>query len=121
MRDSSTSVSPPRSSTPGNGAASPQVHTIGRLKFDLASRRVFCGPDEVHLTAQEWRLIRVLIQHRGTTVRRRELAERVWQRPLRPDSRAIELAIYKLRRKIEEHPARPSQLLTIYGKGYQLV
>lgn len=73
------------------------------------------------LTLMELDLLRYLIQNRGRPVSRKEILEKVWNLKEETDTRAIDNFIVRLRRYIEQDPAKPKHLLTVRGLGYQFV
>ena len=73
------------------------------------------------LTLMELDLLRYLIQNRGRPVSRKEILEKVWNLKEETDTRAIDNFIVRLRRYIEQNPAKPRHLLTVRGLGYQFV
>ena len=66
-------------------------------------------------------LLRYLIQNSGRPVTRKEILEKVWNLHEDTDTRAIDNFIVRLRRYIEEEPAKPKHLVTIRGLGYEFV
>lgn len=76
---------------------------------------------EVELTTREMGLLRALIDRDGKVVTRGELLEEVWG--LRPDTqtRVIDSFIVRLRRYIEENPAKPVHIVSVRGRGYRFV
>jgi DNA-binding response OmpR family regulator len=92
----------------------------GRLfSYDLRELRV---RDKVlPLTLMEANLLRYLIEHEGRPVSRKEMLEEVWGLHEDTDTRAIDNFIVRLRRYIEDDPARPRHLLTVRGLGYRFV
>ncbi len=103
---------------------SPQVKdtfTFGdkSVSFDLLELRV---RDQVfRLTLMEANLLRYLIQHEGKPVSRKSMLEDVWGLHESTDTRAIDNFVVRLRRYIEDDPARPRHLLTVRGVGYRFV
>jgi len=83
-------------------------------RFELTTPR-----GTVTLTAREMGLLRALVDREGEAVTRGELLEEVWG--LRPDTRTrvIDSFIVRLRRYIEEDPARPKHILSVRGHGYR--
>jgi DNA-binding response OmpR family regulator len=83
-------------------------------RFELTTPR-----GTVNLTAREMGLLRALVDREGEAVTRGELLEEVWG--LRPDTktRVIDSFIVRLRRYIEEDPARPRHILSVRGHGYR--
>ena len=109
---------------PVNHVAKPQptdMFTFGdkSIHFDLLELHV---QDKVFpLTLMEANLMRYLIQHEGRPVSRKAMLEEVWGLHEDTDTRAIDNFIVRLRRYIEDEPARPRHLLTVRGVGYRFV
>ncbi|MEW5986743.1 MAG: response regulator transcription factor [Chloroflexota bacterium] len=94
---------------------------LGDLTIDLASQRVWRGPQEIHLTATEFKLLVFLAQHPGRAFDRETLIERVWgYEEFVGDARTVDVHVRNLRQKIEADPARPRLLVTVRGTGYLL-
>ncbi len=66
-------------------------------------------------------LLRYLIRHEGKVVSRRAILEDVWELAEDTDTRAIDNFIVRLRKYIEDDPAKPEHLLTVRGVGYRFV
>ena len=77
--------------------------------------------ENVQLTVMELELLRYLIQNSGRPVSRKSILEDVWNLHEDTDTRAIDNFIVRLRRYIEDEPAKPKYLLTVRGLGYQFV
>jgi len=89
------------------------------VQFDLLELRV---RDQVFpLTLMEANLLRYLIEHEGRPVSRKAMLEEVWGLHEDTDTRAIDNFVVRLRRYIEDEPARPRHLLTVRGVGYRFV
>ncbi|MCX6598169.1 MAG: response regulator transcription factor [Acidobacteria bacterium] len=73
------------------------------------------------LTRMEADLLRYLADHDGQTVSRKTLLDEVWGVHEDTDTRAIDNFIVRLRRYLEDEPARPRHLLTVRGIGYRFV
>jgi two-component system, OmpR family, alkaline phosphatase synthesis response regulator PhoP len=89
------------------------------VSFDLLELRV--RGQALRLTLMEANLLRYLIQHEGRPVSRKEMLDAVWGLREDTDTRAIDNFIVRLRRYIEDDPARPRHLLTVRGVGYRFV
>jgi two-component system alkaline phosphatase synthesis response regulator PhoP len=89
------------------------------VHFDLLELRV--GGQVFPLTLMEANLLRYLIQHEGRPVSRKAMLEEVWGLHEDTDTRAIDNFIVRLRKYIEEDPARPRHVLTVRGVGYKFV
>ena len=92
---------------------------LGRLAVDLAKREVL-GPDDVHLTPLEFRVLESLARHPGTIVKQDALIREVWGPAQVGDTRSLRVCIRNLRTKLEPDPARPRYLITEAGLGYRL-
>ncbi len=97
----------------------PVIET-GRLRVDLARRRVTLDQTEVSLTPIEYDIIRLLAQNIGRVLTHRQLLQQVWGRTYGDDLHLLRVNISNLRRKIETDPARPQFILTEAGVGYRL-
>lgn len=75
----------------------------------------------IHLTVMEAELLRHLIRNAGKTVSRKSILEEVWGLHEDTDTRAIDNFVVRLRRYVEEDPAKPRHLVTVRGVGYRFV
>jgi DNA-binding response OmpR family regulator len=73
------------------------------------------------LTAKEIDILRLLIRHRGEVLKRDRMLNEVWGYDAYPNTRTVDSHIVKLRQKIEDDPANPKYILSIYGEGYKFV
>lgn len=96
------------------------VVVIGELRIDLASRLVFVGDREVHLTPIEYRLLAVLAKNAGKVVTHRHLLKEVWGPGRTAETQYLRVYMGQLRHKLEGQPARPRYLVTEPGVGYRL-
>ena len=93
----------------------------GDLRVDLQSRQVFAGGEEIRLTAIEYRLLEVLIQHAGQVVTHRQLLDTVWGPGHAEQTEYLRVYMAHLRRKLEADPSRPRFFRTETGVGYRLL
>jgi two-component system KDP operon response regulator KdpE len=77
------------------------------------------GPDTVHLTPTEWRLLEVLLRAPGQLIPATRLLEAVWGPGFERNSHYLRFHMARLRRKLEDDPPRPRYLLTEPGMGYR--
>jgi DNA-binding response OmpR family regulator len=89
--------------------------------IDFQNFRLDAGAQTFQLTVMEAELLRYLVQNRGTPVSRKAILENVWNLREDTDTRAIDNFIVRLRRYIEQEPAKPRHLITVRGVGYQFV
>ncbi len=92
----------------------------GRLAIDLSRQTVAKDGVELDLTQREFELIRFMSRPCGKVFSREELMRGVWQYEYYGDVRAVDVAIRRLREKIEDDPAAPAILMTKRGAGYYL-
>jgi DNA-binding response OmpR family regulator len=89
--------------------------------IDFANLELHTPEQTIRLTLMEADLLRYLIRHQGKVVSRKAILEDVWNLAEDTDTRAIDNFIVRLRKYIEEDPARPTHLLTVRGVGYRFV
>ena len=65
-------------------------------------------------------LLRYLIARRGQALERDQILRDLWGVASRRDTRTLDNHVARLRKKIEEDPARPRVLVTVHGTGYRL-
>jgi DNA-binding response OmpR family regulator len=91
---------------------------FGRLEVDLAAHEVSCEGRQVELTAREFELLRVLVEHPRQVFSRDQLFELVWGSF--GDRSAVAVYVARLRQKIEPEPSSPRYIVTVWGAGYRL-
>ncbi len=92
---------------------------LGPLAIDVGGRTVARGGRDVPLTRTEFDLLVELARRPGQVLTRDVLLDRVWGYDYLGDSRLVDVAIQRLRAKIEADPASPELLLTVRGAGYK--
>lgn len=93
------------------------VLKIADLEVDLASRRAVRAGQRLDLTAKEFTLLVTLLRRRGQVLSRSQLAELVWDMNFDSDTNVVEVAVRRLRAKIDDpYPAK--LLRTVRGMGY---
>jgi DNA-binding response OmpR family regulator len=100
--------------------ASPAPETIEAdgCRLDLGRCLARRDGQNLELTPREAGILRVLWLHRTRAVTRAELLERVWGSPGDLETRTVDMAIVKLRQKIERNPGSPAIVVTVKGVGY---
>ncbi|HET9784890.1 MAG TPA: response regulator transcription factor [Terriglobales bacterium] len=99
----------------------PEVYDFQGRHVDFTNLELRVGERTLPLTLMEANVLRFLIQHQGMAVSRKLLLEQVGGLSEDTDTRAIDNFVVRLRRYIEEVPARPRYLLTVRGVGYKFV
>jgi two-component system response regulator MtrA len=95
------------------------VITADGLEIDAAAFRVRRDGEDVALTATEFRLLLELARRPGQVFTRELLLERVWNYDYLGDSRLVDVAVQRLRAKVEDDPKNPRLIQTVRGVGYR--
>ena len=74
---------------------------------------------EIPLTRTEFDLLADLARHPGQVIARDMLLDRIWGYDYLGDSRLVDVAVGRLRAKVEADPAAPELILTVRGAGYK--
>ena len=91
----------------------------GDLEIDPEGFRARKGGQELELTATEFRLLLELARRPGQVFTRELLLERVWNYSYLGDSRLVDVAVQRLRAKVEDDPKKPKLIVTVRGVGYR--
>ena len=91
---------------------------VGGLTLDEGRHALYKDGKELELTQREYELIRCLIRNPGKVISREELMTQVWQYDYYGDLRAVDVAVRRLREKLEDNPAEPVYVITKRGAGY---
>ena len=75
----------------------------------------------VPMTAQEFKVLKFMVENRERVISRDELLNEVWGYQDYPSTRTVDNHILKLRQKLEHEPANPAHFLTVHGVGYRFV
>ena len=107
--------------SPAGGAGGGAAGTLrlGPLRIDLPGRTVERDGREIPLTRTEFDLLAELAERPGTVLTREVLLDRVWGYDYLGDSRLVDVAIGRLRAKVEADPSQPELILTVRGSGYK--
>ena len=97
------------------------IYSFNDVEIDCAHFKARRKGKELDLTSIEMEILKYLIAHRGEVVTRDDLLDKIWGYDSYPTTRTIDNHILKLRKKIEEDPAHPQYILSVYGGGYRFV
>ena len=95
--------------------------TLGPLAIDPAGRTVSRDGADIALTRTEFDLLAELAGHAGQVLTRDVLLDRIWGYDYLGDSRLVDVAIQRLRAKVEADPAAPTLIVTVRGAGYKAI
>jgi DNA-binding response OmpR family regulator len=101
--------------------ATPDVYSFSGKSIDFSLLELRTPGKVVRLTLMEAELLRHLVQNPGRAISRKEILEQVWRLREDTDTRAIDNFIVRLRRYMEDDPARPMHLQTVRGVGYRFL
>jgi len=104
-------------------AAKPHVRvSIGHCFLDLKSRTLCDARGrEIPITSMEFDLLKTLVEHPNQVLSRDQLLSMTRNREWEPFDRSIDIRITRLRRKLEDDPARPRVIKTVRGAGYMYI
>lgn len=95
-----------------------QVLKSGDIKLEVESRRVFVSETEVNLTAKEFDLLELFLNHSNKVYSRENLLNVVWGYDYPGDVRTVDVHVRRLREKVEPNPSEPAYIHTKWGVGY---
>ena len=104
--------------TDGSGHAA-EILTLGDLELHGPRREARLRGDLVRLTRKEFDLLFLLASHPERTFTRAELLDEVWDFAWDGDSATVTVHVRRVREKIEDDPAKPQHLVTVWGIGYR--
>lgn len=106
---------------PGAPAVEEQIINFGKVSVDLGVRTLTRDGEEIALTTGEFSLLKVLLQHPREPLSRDKLMELARGREYGVFDRAIDVQVSRLRKLVEDDPAKPRYLQTVWGFGYVFV
>jgi DNA-binding response OmpR family regulator len=106
-----------RRTAPSAGVSGRQRLRFGDLEVDLAAHEVAREGRRVDMTAREFDVLRVFVEHPRQVLSRDHLFELIWGSF--GDRSAVPVYIRRLREKIELDPAKPRYIVTVWGAGYR--
>jgi two-component system, OmpR family, phosphate regulon response regulator OmpR len=106
---------------PGAPAATGETFQFGAFTFNLSTRSLTRGGKAVPLTTGEFSVLKVLVQHPRQPLSRDKLMELARGREYEVFDRSIDVQISRLRKIVEDDPAHPKHIQTVWGFGYVFV
>ena len=103
----------------GQASAVPTRLQVADLEVDLLKRRASRGGQRIELTAKEFALLELLLRRQGEVLPKSLIASQVWDMNFDSDTNVIEVAIRRLRAKIDDG-FEPKLIHTVRGMGYRL-
>jgi len=93
---------------------------LGEVEIDLARQTAVRGRKQIHLTAKEFSMLRLMAETAGEPVSRERFLDVVWGYTSFPTTRTVDNHVASLRAKLEKNPDAPRWLKTVHGVGYKL-
>ena len=92
---------------------------MGTIRINPKTRRVCVKNIEVELKNKEYELLLFLIMNADIVFSKEMLYERIWGQDAYGDNATVSVHINRIREKIEEDPASPNYIQTVWGAGYR--
>lgn len=106
---------------PGSPSADNESVSFGPFTFDLGSRNLRRGEEEIALTSGEFAMLKTLVRHPRQPLSREKLAQLARGRDFEPFDRSLDVQVSRLRKLIEVDPTLPRYIQTVWGIGYVFV
>lgn len=91
---------------------------MGPFEFDLLKHAIRKDGMPIVFTPKEFQILSYLAQHAGMVISKGELIEMIWGKEYVDGAISIAVYVRKIREKIEDTPAKPNYLKTVWGVGY---
>ncbi|WP_310830190.1 response regulator transcription factor [Paenibacillus pedocola] len=93
--------------------------TIGPLSLDFGKLEFYKHKEQLTLSKTEIKLLNLLVSNPSIILNREQLIDKIWSQDAEfVDENALTVAVKRLRAKIEDEPAAPKYIKTVYGLGY---
>lgn len=106
---------------PGAPSQEEAVIAFGKFKLNLGTREMFREDEPMPLTSGEFAVLKALVSHPREPLSRDKLMNLARGREYSAMERSIDVQISRLRRMVEEDPAHPRYIQTVWGLGYVFV
>jgi DNA-binding response OmpR family regulator len=97
------------------------IYSFGTVTVDFLKMEATRDGEAVRLTAQEFMLLKFMVENVGRVLSREEILHYVWGYTYYPATRNVDNQILKLRQKLEADPSNPKYIRTLHGMGYKFV
>ncbi|MEW5892876.1 MAG: response regulator [Pseudomonadota bacterium] len=98
--------------------APPEQAGFGPFRLDLAAQRLTRDGQEIPLTQAEFSLLKIFVEHPNRALSRDQIMDWLKGFERDPFDRSIDVRVTRLRKKIEDDPANPVYIRTVWGQGY---
>lgn len=97
------------------------AEAFGPFRFSREQRTLYRGAEEIALTRAEFELLDIFVSRPGRVLSRDAIMDSLAGRDRDPFDRSIDVRVTRLRHKIEDDPAHPAYIRTVWGVGYQFM
>ena len=104
----------------GGGQAEPEMIDLGRIQILPQSWRVLKDGQEIKMPNREFALLKYLAERPNVVFSKEKLFETIWGCDYMGDSATVTVHIGRIRDKVEDDPAHPKLIETVWGAGYRL-
>lgn len=94
---------------------------LGEFTLNTNERLLYKRGKTIELTQIEYQILEYLFRNPNTVLERADILSKVWGNDYFVDDKVIDVNIHRLRGKIEDEPAQPKHLVTIWGMGYKWI
>ena len=95
-----------------------EIHE-GNLVLNTVNNILKVNDKQVTVTDKEFELLKLLIENKGTTLKKEYLFNTIWGSDSESEPQTLTVHIKWLREKIEENPKNPKHIITVWGNGYR--
>jgi DNA-binding response OmpR family regulator len=96
-----------------------QDYLFGPFRLNILNQELGRGEETVPLTSGEFALLKIFVEHPRRVLSRDMIVDLLKGYERSPYDRSIDVRVTRLRRKIEEDPASPVYIRTVWGEGYR--
>jgi len=91
----------------------------GPFTLDLYAKSFYKNEREIDVTPTEFTILQYFIQNKGKAMTRDEIMTKTWGENYSNDTKIVDVNIRRIRAKIEDNPAKPEYIETVWGTGYR--
>lgn len=99
----------------------PSVYRFDDVEIDFIHFKVRRKEKEFGLTSLEVKILKYFVVHKGEVITREALLDKIWGYERYPSTRTIDNHILKLRKKLQDDPAKAKYIFSVYGEGYRFM
>ena len=91
----------------------------GPFTLDIYAKTFYKNDKEIDVTPTEFTILKNFIESKGKAMTRDEIMAQTWGENYSNDTKIVDVNIRRIRSKIEEDPAKPQYIETVWGTGYR--